>query len=447
MKMDIERTAKFGKTTTAKNLTIDADSYKNHNNSMRTGITSNLSKNLKSRLNLPIKGSSSINMLSSTKASGSFKGQSMKVDRSNNELEHSTNTINNRLSSNQLLKSTTRSKTATKQSKNFSTIKSPTSNIFKSYRCHRYHTDLDFNYLADQKFMKDAVSCGKERLSTVALRSSSPDKYFYENKQTPLNKRRGTNINFDSRDNNNNENEGEGGNLHDQDLFDKQMKNSQNILSDILDSQFSINSPSKMKIYQDEIDQMKNEEFRHKMQSIHNKSDNNLYQSNEFKDKIYVDDDQNTKVTINLSYVGENPYDRYVEALESLMALLDPIFERLTLYERVEKIIENLDDQRRSVRLGAMVALYIILKKYEMDDNYRLLILEKSMQLLQNYESHEELFLVACLEILSLFAPCDVLSENISLICMFLTDFNFPRLQKAAFNCLMSMEYEGIKVY
>lgn len=29
---------------------------------------------------------------------------------------------------------------------------------------------------------------------------------------------------------------------------------------------------------------------------------------------------------------------------------------------------------------------------------------------------------------------------------MFLTDFNYPKLQKAAFYCLMRMDYEGIKV-
>jgi hypothetical protein len=29
---------------------------------------------------------------------------------------------------------------------------------------------------------------------------------------------------------------------------------------------------------------------------------------------------------------------------------------------------------------------------------------------------------------------------------MFLTDFNFPKLQKSAFYCLMLMENEGIKV-
>jgi hypothetical protein len=68
-----------------------------------------------------------------------------------------------------------------------------------------------------------------------------------------------------------------------------------------------------------------------------------------------------------------------------------------------------------------------------------------SGQVLQDYESKEELFLVGCLEIVSLFGPHELVLENISLICMFLTDFNFPLLQKAAFNALMCMEYEGIK--
>jgi len=48
--------------------------------------------------------------------------------------------------------------------------------------------------------------------------------------------------------------------------------------------------------------------------------------------------------------------------------------------------------------------------------------------------------------LIGLFAPCDLLIENISLISMFLTDFNFPKLQKASFNCLMLMEYDGLKV-
>ena len=60
------------------------------------------------------------------------------------------------------------------------------------------------------------------------------------------------------------------------------------------------------------------------------------------------------------------------------------------------------------------------------------------VSLLQKYEKQEKLFLVSCLEICSLYHSIDVLIENIDLICMFITDFNF--LQKATFYCLMNMK-------
>ena len=62
------------------------------------------------------------------------------------------------------------------------------------------------------------------------------------------------------------------------------------------------------------------------------------------------------------------------------------------------------------------------------------------VSLLQTYEKQEELFLVACLEICSLYGPIDILIENIGLICMFITDFNFPKLLEATFYCLMNMK-------
>lgn len=47
---------------------------------------------------------------------------------------------------------------------------------------------------------------------------------------------------------------------------------------------------------------------------------------------------------------------------------------------------------------------------------------------------------------IALNEPNKILLENIPLISIFLTDFNFPKLQKAAFNSLMRMNLEGIKV-
>jgi hypothetical protein len=238
-----------------------------------------------------------------------------------------------------------------------------------------------------------------------------------------------------------------------------------------LDKQFSVNSPSQLKLFQSEVDQLKNEEFKRNMSSgilnikggmgetrdmnsslsksgirdNHNIGTITNVNGDLQQDKIYLDDETNNKLTVNLSYLGENPQERFIDGLENVLTYLDPIFDRMSLTERIEKFLESTEDPKRSVKLGSVVALYLILRKFHVEDGLKLLILEKCVQLLQNFESQEELFLVALLEICSLYAPHELLLENISLICMFLTDFNFPRLQKAAFNCLMCMEYEGIK--
>ena len=189
------------------------------------------------------------------------------------------------------------------------------------------------------------------------------------------------------------------------------------ILSKILDSneEFSPNSPSNLKIYQNEMNDIKNNK---------NNENENINTSSQ-----------------------ENSNETYINCLNEALKLLDPVFESLSLNEKIEKLISLSKDERREARLGSLIALYLICKKYsnEIDEEHKGLIIENVVSLLQTYEKQEELFLVACLEICSLYGPIDILIENIGLICMFITDFNFPKLQKATFYCLMNMEYEGIK--
>ena len=170
------------------------------------------------------------------------------------------------------------------------------------------------------------------------------------------------------------------------------------ILSKILDSneEFSPNSPSNLKIYQNEMNDIKN-----------NKNN-----------------------------------ETYLSSLNETLTLLDAVFEGLSLNEKIEKLISLSKDERREARLGSLIALYLICKKYsnEIDEEHKGIIIEKIVSLLQTYEKQEELFLVACLEICCLYGPIDILIENIGLICMFITDFNFPKLQKATFYCLMNVK-------
>ena len=72
------------------------------------------------------------------------------------------------------------------------------------------------------------------------------------------------------------------------------------------------------------------------------------------------------------------------------------------------------------------------------------------INLLQEYHTQEELFLVACLEILTLYTSDEgtniVIVNNLNFLCMFLTDYNFPILQKACFNLMILTGYQGIKL-
>ena len=140
--------------------------------------------------------------------------------------------------------------------------------------------------------------------------------------------------------------------------------------------------------------------------------------------------------------------DSYLSALNETLSLLDNIFEDLNLNEKINKLLELSNDESKKIRLGALVCLYLILKNNFnlIDENTKNIIVNEIISLLQSYEKQDEIFLLSCLEICSLFGPHETLIENFGVICMFLTDFNFPKLQLASFHCLMCTEYNGISI-
>ena len=263
--------------------------------------------------------------------------------------------------------------------------------------------------------------------------------------------------------------------------FPKNYKDSNaEILAKILNSgsEFAVNAPSNSKICQQEIEQLQKDENRKVPDDyINNNNNNNNNQLQSDVEEIeqpqsqivssegeYQDDNvmnainnnnndinsqlnsNNKKLTINLSYSGDNLNETYISALIEALTLLDPEFDTLSTSDKIDRSLKLTNDERRPARLGALICLYIILKKYspEIDDHHKGEIIEQVLLLLKSYNKQEEIFLVVCLEICSLYGPIDILLENIGLICMFITDFNFPLLQKATFNCLMCMEYEGL---
>ena len=140
--------------------------------------------------------------------------------------------------------------------------------------------------------------------------------------------------------------------------------------------------------------------------------------------------------------------DNYLSALDETLSVLDNIFEDLNINEKINKLLALTNDESKKIRLGALVCLYLLIKKNfsSIDENTKGTILTQLISLLQSYEKQDEIFLLSCLEICTLFGPHEILFENFGVICMFLTDFNFPKLQLASFHCLMCTEYNGISI-
>ena len=140
--------------------------------------------------------------------------------------------------------------------------------------------------------------------------------------------------------------------------------------------------------------------------------------------------------------------ESYLSALNETLSLIDNIFDELNLTDKINKLLELSNDESKKVRLGALVCLYLLIKQNfdSLDENTKNLIVSEIISLLQSYEKQDEIFLLSCLEICSLFGPHEILIENFGVICMFLTDFNFPKLQLASFHCLMCTEYNGISI-
>ena len=222
-----------------------------------------------------------------------------------------------------------------------SKLRTPSNNY--SSRCHKYHCDLNLNYLAEKNFYNCDDNVLKRNHSSDKIKKKPLTGNFLQQKGNE------SNLNFYlsntvySKDTNlertnkgrYKDNMKSNFNSHSND----RKQQSQGVLSELLDSQFAINSPSKKKIFQNEMDLLKSDEFR---QQKLNKESN--------KDKIYLDEDPNNKNSINLSFVGESPHIKLIEALENIMILLDPIFDRLTLGEKIEKFLENTNDTRRVIK-------------------------------------------------------------------------------------------------
>ena len=179
----------------------------------------------------------------------------------------------------------------------------------------------------------------------------------------------------------------------------------------------------------------------------HNSDNNSNHNTNSSINQI---EEEENSALYNYFYFNEvcAENDIYLSALNETLSILDKVFEELDLNGKINKLLSLVNDESKNVRLGALVCLYLLIKKNieSIDENIKNNILTEIISLLQSYENQDEIFLQSCLEICTLFGPHEILLENFGVICMFLTDFNFPKLQLASFHCLMCTEYNGISI-
>ena len=139
--------------------------------------------------------------------------------------------------------------------------------------------------------------------------------------------------------------------------------------------------------------------------------------------------------------------DIYINAFVKALTHIDATFSTLSFSEKVSSFISLTLTQCKQTRLGALIAMYYLIKKHsqQIEENQHLQIITNILLLLEEHEQHEEPLLVICLEICSLYGPIEHILNKIELITTFINDFRYPKLQKASFNCLLNLEYQGIK--
>ena len=201
---------------------------------------------------------------------------------------------------------------------------------------------------------------------------------------------------------------------------------SNKILTNILDNKkiFNIYSPSHLKQMTDEL----------KIIEKQKKLENNNIKKNY---SIREDEEKNIYLIDSIS--------------KSLLQIskLNPKFMEMEFNNQVIYMLHFINNEDLKIRLGSIVIEYFLLKNNfeELNEKIKNEVLKNILNYLHNsYESQEELFLVSCLNILSLYnSSYEYLIDSISLIAMFLTDFEYPYLQRSAFIFLINLGEIGLK--
>jgi hypothetical protein len=97
-------------------------------------------------------------------------------------------------------------------------------------------------------------------------------------------------------------------------------------------------------------------------------------------------------------------------------------YTRLSPDDKALQFISYLCHQRKDIRLGGVICLYLLLKSNEFSLEMTNVIADEILQTLKEYHNQEKIYIVACLEVIGFIGPCQTSLQRISTLKGILID-------------------------
>eukprot|EP01022_Parablepharisma_sp_SALTPOND_P033265 TRINITY_DN88384_c0_g1_i1.p1 TRINITY_DN88384_c0_g1~~TRINITY_DN88384_c0_g1_i1.p1 ORF type:complete len:481 (-),score=44.60 TRINITY_DN88384_c0_g1_i1:2195-3637(-) len=293
------------------------------------------------------------------------------------------------------------------------------------------YDEFDMNNSYYQKMLQDAHNTGIRNLSTTSIRSESPFKYD----RIPPSKK-----DFQPAVYRKSPNKSPAKHRSVQSNIPAGPPNaSQEILSRVFDGNLSIHSPSKK--MQEELERKSLTPSK-----IDTFVEEKLRTTNTILERFV--DLSTTKGNVSRRGAGQ-VRGQLEEAFEAAIESLSRSESSITPEDQVIKFAGCINNMRKDVKLGGIVGSYVIWRTFSNDVSPEVLdhVLQNVFTQLIHYESQDEIFLVAALELVGFLGPNEISCNSVSVIrAILFAAESGSDLQITAINTLVLLGYPGLQV-
>lgn len=140
-------------------------------------------------------------------------------------------------------------------------------------------------------------------------------------------------------------------------------------------------------------------------------------------------------------------HNRLEEAFEILNSLLNQSKRKMSIEEQSLKYAECINDANGDIRLGAIVGCYAILRGFPREIVGVIgKVLQNIFTQLIHFESHEEAFVIAALELIGFMGANEISCNAVSIIrAILLSAEDYSELQTTCVNTLVTVGYPGLR--